>query len=171
MCLIKPFKQTELLAAILKTLNKTSPAQAGQRTRTRVDAAGADRPLGILLAEDNPINQLLGVRLLEKRGHTVVAVQSCRRSKEKRSGSVQRSDALSMTRAELPESPLWIQGDANSLRRLFLILLDNAVKYTSPRKVGSRQWAVQSDNGRNQTQEAGGRIAQPASVVINSKPA
>jgi len=35
-------------------------------------------------------------------------------------------------RAELPESPLWIEGDANSLRRLFLILLDNAVKYTPP---------------------------------------
>ena len=35
-------------------------------------------------------------------------------------------------RAELPESPLWIEGDASSLRRLFLILLDNAVKYTPP---------------------------------------
>jgi heavy metal sensor kinase len=35
-------------------------------------------------------------------------------------------------RAELPESPVWIDGDANSLRRLFLILLDNAVKYTPP---------------------------------------
>jgi heavy metal sensor kinase len=33
---------------------------------------------------------------------------------------------------ELPESPVWIEGDANSLRRLFLILLDNAVKYTPP---------------------------------------
>jgi len=33
---------------------------------------------------------------------------------------------------ELPESPVWIEGDSNSLRRLFLILLDNAVKYTPP---------------------------------------
>jgi heavy metal sensor kinase len=33
---------------------------------------------------------------------------------------------------ELPQSPLWIEGDANSLRRLFLILLDNAVKFTPP---------------------------------------
>jgi signal transduction histidine kinase len=31
---------------------------------------------------------------------------------------------------EFPESALWIDGDANSLRRLFLILLDNAVKFT-----------------------------------------
>jgi signal transduction histidine kinase len=34
--------------------------------------------------------------------------------------------------AELPESAVWINGDANSMRRLFLILLDNAVKYTAP---------------------------------------
>jgi signal transduction histidine kinase len=30
----------------------------------------------------------------------------------------------------LPSQPLWIEGDAHSLRRLFLILIDNAVKYT-----------------------------------------
>jgi heavy metal sensor kinase len=34
--------------------------------------------------------------------------------------------------AELPQSPLWIEGESNSLRRLFLILLDNAVKFTPP---------------------------------------
>jgi signal transduction histidine kinase len=34
---------------------------------------------------------------------------------------------------ELPESPLWIEGESNSLRRLFLILLDNAAKYTPAR--------------------------------------
>jgi heavy metal sensor kinase len=31
----------------------------------------------------------------------------------------------------LPETPLWVSGNAPSLRRLFLILIDNAVKYTS----------------------------------------
>ena len=30
----------------------------------------------------------------------------------------------------LPQQPLWIRGDASALGRLFLILLDNAVKYT-----------------------------------------
>jgi heavy metal sensor kinase len=30
----------------------------------------------------------------------------------------------------VPEKPLWVQGDSPSLERLFLVLLDNAVKYT-----------------------------------------
>jgi heavy metal sensor kinase len=35
-------------------------------------------------------------------------------------------------REELPAFPVWIEGDSNSLQRLFLILLDNAAKYTPP---------------------------------------
>jgi heavy metal sensor kinase len=37
-----------------------------------------------------------------------------------------------LMQAQLPESQLWIEGDSSSLRRLFFILLDNAVKYTPP---------------------------------------
>jgi len=47
--------------------------------------------------------------------------------------------------AELPKSPVWINGDANSLRRLFLILLDNAVKYTPPQ--GLIQVSLYRSNG------------------------
>jgi heavy metal sensor kinase len=32
--------------------------------------------------------------------------------------------------AEIPDASLWVHGDRDALRRLFLILLDNAVKYT-----------------------------------------
>ncbi len=35
-------------------------------------------------------------------------------------------------RDHIPAQPLWIRGEANSLRRLFLILIDNAVRYTPP---------------------------------------
>jgi hypothetical protein len=36
----------------------------------------ADRPLRILMAEDNKVNQRLGVSLLERRGHCVVAANN-----------------------------------------------------------------------------------------------
>ncbi|HEX5426381.1 MAG TPA: heavy metal sensor histidine kinase [Candidatus Acidoferrales bacterium] len=34
--------------------------------------------------------------------------------------------------ASVPPNALWVQGDSASLERLFMILLDNAVKYTAP---------------------------------------
>jgi heavy metal sensor kinase len=37
---------------------------------------------------------------------------------------------LSFTES-LPKTPVWVQGDSPSLERLFMILLDNAVKYTA----------------------------------------
>ena len=43
--------------------------------------------------------------------------------------------------ANIPESAIWVRGDANALRRLLLILIDNAVKYTPP--TGSVSLALQ----------------------------
>ena len=45
----------------------------------------------------------------------------------------------------LPESPLWVQGDPGSLERLFMILLDNAVKYTA--SGGKIEVRLGSDDG------------------------
>ncbi len=68
--LMKPVKQSELYSALLAALGQSepdAPAPAGRPT-----PGGRRPPLHVLLSEDNPVNQKLAVRLLEKRGHTVV---------------------------------------------------------------------------------------------------
>jgi PAS domain S-box-containing protein len=70
--LIKPIKQSDLLATLLSTLD-ASRRQARQPVEV---PPLANRPLRVLLAEDNIINQRLGMRLLEKRGHFVVVVNN-----------------------------------------------------------------------------------------------
>jgi two-component system, OmpR family, heavy metal sensor histidine kinase CusS len=45
----------------------------------------------------------------------------------------------------LPSAPLWVQGDPASLERLFMILLDNAVKYTA--SGGQIEVRLGSDDG------------------------
>ena len=47
---------------------------------------------------------------------------------------------------QLPETSVWVNGDRDALRRLFLILLDNAVKYTPAG--GSLAVAVGAENGQ-----------------------
>jgi PAS domain S-box-containing protein len=50
--------------------------------RRRTERTGPVTPLRILLVEDNRINQLVAKRLLERRGHTVVAADSGRQALE-----------------------------------------------------------------------------------------
>jgi two-component system sensor histidine kinase/response regulator len=75
-CLFKPFKQSELLAAILKALGKASYPDKQQRGLTAPSARLTASPLHILLAEDNQVNRILATRLLEKQGHTIVTVEN-----------------------------------------------------------------------------------------------
>jgi signal transduction histidine kinase/ligand-binding sensor domain-containing protein/CheY-like chemotaxis protein len=92
--LMKPIKESELLDAILTAL-AASQADLGMSSSSLISSKKAEdgrlqksgsasasvpsaiqRRLHILLAEDNAVNQKLAVRLLEKRGHTVVVANN-----------------------------------------------------------------------------------------------
>jgi two-component system, sensor histidine kinase and response regulator len=75
--LTKPVRQSELLEAILATL-PGSPPQADLADAGEPIAAPDRRPLRILLAEDNPVNQKLATHLLQKQGHLIVIASTGR---------------------------------------------------------------------------------------------
>jgi two-component system, sensor histidine kinase and response regulator len=68
--LTKPVKQSDLLDTMATVLGGETLWASREVAPPRVAA----RPLRILLAEDNPVNQQVAARLLEKRGHRVVIV-------------------------------------------------------------------------------------------------
>lgn len=69
--LMKPIKQSDLLDAILMTMKKCHAPEARTPLITRHSVREARRRLNILLAEDNPVNQKLAVKILEQMGHSV----------------------------------------------------------------------------------------------------
>ena len=74
--LMKPIKQSDLLDAILMTMKKSDSPETRLPLITRHSVREARRRLNILLAEDNPVNQKLGVKILEQMGHTVSVVSN-----------------------------------------------------------------------------------------------
>jgi CheY-like chemotaxis protein/anti-sigma regulatory factor (Ser/Thr protein kinase) len=68
--LVKPVMQRDLRDAILRVL-KTGAAPELHTLASNVAAAPPAAGLRVLLAEDNPVNQKLALRLLEKRGYIV----------------------------------------------------------------------------------------------------
>jgi len=78
--LLKPVKQSELLETMCSLLQKTSPGKTRAALLTRHAIRESRRRLNILLAEDNPINQKLATRLLQKMGHSVTVVENGRQA-------------------------------------------------------------------------------------------
>ncbi len=77
-CLLKPVRHLELQSALAAALGGASPTEPevipaplpAVVQRAAEDSAPGE-PLRVLLVEDNPVNQKLAVRLLEKKGHSV----------------------------------------------------------------------------------------------------
>ena len=70
--LTKPIKRSDLLQAIKIVLGSQGEVEENPAVVTIHSLRENRRRLRILLAEDNAVNQILAVRLLEKRGHEVV---------------------------------------------------------------------------------------------------
>jgi PAS domain S-box-containing protein len=76
--LVKPILPADLAKAITLALGGPAPDEASSRAKAPAALPAKGKGLHILLAEDNVVNQKLAVRLLEKRGHTVVVTSNGR---------------------------------------------------------------------------------------------
>jgi CheY-like chemotaxis protein len=88
--LMKPVKQSDLLNTILQALERTHQKRQSSDLLPSASPLGGEalggreveslpgpaRSLRVLLVEDSPINQKLGLRLLEKQGHQVVVADN-----------------------------------------------------------------------------------------------
>ncbi len=78
--LVKPIRQSELLDAIMDALSASPGGRRQPAPPARAPSVPAQRQLRILLAEDNAINREYAVRILEKRGHSVVTASDGRQA-------------------------------------------------------------------------------------------
>jgi two-component system sensor histidine kinase/response regulator len=79
--LVKPIRQADLMEAIARVMTERHPLK-GPRPGPAPLVQAALQPKRVLLAEDNPVNQRVAVRLLTKRGHDVTVVGNGREAVE-----------------------------------------------------------------------------------------
>lgn len=73
-CLVKPLKQSELFDAIISAIDAAEETEPDNQTVLNNELGM--RPLDVLLAEDNYVNQKLAYAVLEKWGHSVTLVDT-----------------------------------------------------------------------------------------------
>jgi signal transduction histidine kinase/DNA-binding response OmpR family regulator/HPt (histidine-containing phosphotransfer) domain-containing protein len=78
--LTKPVRQSTLFDAIATAIG---PAEAVSAAPAAIEQDLPVRPLQILLAEDNPVNQMTATTMLEKLGHAVVVANNGRQAIDK----------------------------------------------------------------------------------------
>lgn len=67
----KPIIQSELFDAIIETLHAHPAVVANTAHKVVTNGPKLQRPLHLLLTEDNPVNQMFAIAILEKKGHKV----------------------------------------------------------------------------------------------------
>ncbi len=72
--LTKPVKQSDLLDAISRMFG-SSTRDEEHDLKTSDNLPRVERPMKVLLAEDGRVNQMVAIKLLEKRGHSVVLAE------------------------------------------------------------------------------------------------
>ncbi|HUS05320.1 MAG TPA: response regulator [Bryobacteraceae bacterium] len=78
--LTKPISQDDLWNAILKIFGEPARVQLPDPREAITQRERSERPLRVLLAEDNLINQKLAMRLLQKEGHAPVLAATGRQA-------------------------------------------------------------------------------------------
>jgi two-component system, sensor histidine kinase and response regulator len=99
----KPIKRADLLAAIRMALGVRNHTQENASLVTVHSLRETRARLKILLAEDNLINQRVAVRLLEKKGHTVVVAETGKRALELLEPFDQQPFDLVLMDVQMPE--------------------------------------------------------------------
>ncbi|HXJ75954.1 MAG TPA: response regulator, partial [Candidatus Dormibacteraeota bacterium] len=80
--LTKPIRQSELMDAMMSALGSPEHATRASGAPSPELVLRSARSLRLLVAEDNPVNQRLAVRILEKWGHQVVVVGNGKKAVE-----------------------------------------------------------------------------------------
>jgi CheY-like chemotaxis protein len=99
--LAKPVKQSDLLDTMASVLGGEEGASASGRGEQ--PASRTVRPLRILIAEDNPVNQRVAAGILEKRGHSVAVVGDGREAVTALAGGAVGSFDVVLMDVQMPE--------------------------------------------------------------------